>query len=109
MRICKIVDFAVPADHRLNLKESENKDKYLDLAREIKKQWNMIVTVVPIVIGALGTVTKGLLKGLEDLEIGGRVEALQTTALLRTARILRRVRVTWGDLLSLKLQWKTIS
>ena len=36
-RICKIVDFAVPADQRINLKESEKKDKYLDLAREIKK------------------------------------------------------------------------
>ena len=34
--ICKIVDFAVPADHRINLKESEKKDKYLDLARELK-------------------------------------------------------------------------
>ena len=32
-KICKIVDFAVPADHRKNLKESEKKDKYLDLAR----------------------------------------------------------------------------
>ena len=39
-------------------------------------------------IGALGTITKGLLKGLEDLEVGGRVESIQTTALLRTARIL---------------------
>ena len=90
-KICKIVDFAVPADHRINLKESEKNDKYLDLARELKKLWNMKVTIVPIVIGALGTVTKGLLKGLEDLEVGGRVETIQTTALLRTARILRRV------------------
>ena len=47
--ICKIVDFAVPADHRINLKESEKKDKYLDLARESKKLWNMKVTVEPIV------------------------------------------------------------
>ena len=38
----------------------------------------MKVTIVPIVIGALGTITKGLLKGLEDLEIGGRVETIQT-------------------------------
>ena len=51
----------------------------------------MKVTIVPIVIGVLGTVTKGLLKGLVDLEVGGRVETIQTTALLRTARILRRV------------------
>ena len=107
--ICKIVDFAVPADHRINLKKSEKKDKYLDLARELKKLWNMKVTIVPIVIGALGTITKGLSKGLEDLEVGGRAETIQTTALLRSARILRRVRETWGDLLSLKLQWKTIS
>ena len=90
-RICKTFDFAVPADHRINLKESKKKDKYLDLARELKKLWNMKVTIVPIVIGALDTVTKGLLKGLENLEVGGRVETIQTTALLRTARILRRV------------------
>ena len=108
-RICKIVDFAVPADHRIILKESEKKDKYLDLARELKKLWNMKVTIVPIVIGALGTITKGLLKDLGELEIGGRTETIQTTALLRTARILRRVLETWGDLLPLKLQWKTVS
>ena len=35
--ICKIVDFAVPADHRINLKECEKKNKYLDLVRELKK------------------------------------------------------------------------
>ena len=90
-RTCKIVDFAVPADHRIKLKECEKKDKYLDLVRELKKLWNMQVTIIPIVIGAFGTVTKGLLKGPEDLEIGGRVETIQTTTLLRTARILRRV------------------
>ena len=87
----EIVGFAVPADHRIKLKECEKKDKYLDLARELKKLWNMQVTIIPIVIGAFGTVTKGLLKGLEDMEVGGRVETIQTTALLRTARILRRV------------------
>ena len=58
------------------------KDKYLDLARELKKLWNMQVTIIPIVIGAFGTVTKGLLKRLEDLEVGGRVETIQTTTLL---------------------------
>ena len=108
-RICKIVDFAVSVDHRINLKECEKMDKYLDLARELKKLWNMKVTIVPIVIDALGTITKGLLKGLEDLEVGGRVETIQTTALQRTARFLRRVVETCGDLLSLKLQWKAIS
>ena len=90
-RFCKIVDFAVPADHRINLKECKKKDKYLNLARELKKLWNMKVTIVPIVFGAFDTITKGLLKGREDLEVGGRVETIQMTALLRTARILKRV------------------
>ena len=49
------------------------------------------MTIIPIVIGAFGTITKGLLKGLEDMEVGGRVEIIQTITLLRTARILRRV------------------
>ena len=69
----------------------------------------MKVTIIPIVIGAFGTVTKELLKGLEDMESEAQVETIQTTELLRTARILRRVLKNWGDLLSLKLQWKTIS
>ena len=67
------------------------RDKYLDLARELKKLWNMKVAIMPIVIGALGTVTKGLAPGLEDLETTGRVETVQTTALLKSARILRRI------------------
>ena len=95
-------------EEEIKLKECEKKDKYLDLARELKKLRNMKVTIILIVIGAFGTVTKGLLKGLEDLEVGGRVETIQTTVLLRTTRILRRVLETWGDLLSLTLQWKTI-
>ena len=107
-RTCKIVDFAVPADHRIKLKECEKKDKHLDLARELKKLWNMQMTSVLIVIGAVGTVTKWLLKRLEDLEVGGRVETIQTTTLLRTARIQRRVLGTWGDLLSLRIQWKSL-
>ena len=90
-RTYKVVDFAVPADYRIKLKEYEKKDQYLDLARELKKVWNMQVTIILIVIDAFGTVTKGLLKGLEDLEVGGRVETIQTATLLRTARILRRV------------------
>ena len=51
----------------------------------------MKVKIMPIVIGAFCTVSKGLLKGLEDLEVGGRLETIQRTALLKTARILKRV------------------
>ena len=54
------MDFAVLANNRIKLKESEKKDKYLDLARELKKLWNMKETIIPIEISAFGTVTKGL-------------------------------------------------
>ena len=66
----------------------------------------MKVTIITIVVGAFGTVTKGLLKVLEDSEVGGRAETIQTTALLKTDRKPRRVLETWGDLLSLNLQSK---
>ena len=68
-RTCQIVDFGVPADHRVKLKENKKKDKYLDLVRELKILWNMKVMIIPIVTDALGTVIKGLVQGLENLEI----------------------------------------
>ena len=51
----------------------------------------MKVTIIPIVISALGTVKKGLVQRLEDLEITRRMETVQTIASLRSARIPRRV------------------
>ena len=72
------------------MKECEKRDKYVDLAGELKKLWNMKVTVIPIVIGRFGTVTKGLVQGQEGLEIRGRVETIPMTALSRSARIPRR-------------------
>ena len=51
----------------------------------------MKMTIIPIVIGTLGTVTEVLMQGLEDLKITGWVESVQTPALLRLAKILRRV------------------
>ena len=78
-------------DHRVKFEESEKGNKYLDLARELRELWNMKVTVIPIIIGALGTVPKCLVRRLEELEIGGRIETIQTTTLLRSSRILRRV------------------
>ena len=61
--ICKTVDFTFLADHRIKLKHSEKKDKYIDLARELKKKkWDMKLIIISIVIGAFSTVTKELSK-----------------------------------------------
>ena len=70
----------VPADHRVKLNGNENMEEYPDHLREWKKLWNMRVKVIPIVVGALEMVPKSLGKRLEELEIRGRIETIQTTA-----------------------------
>ena len=62
------MDFAVPADHRVKLKESEKKDLYPVLAWESKKPWNMKVRFIPILIGVLGTVPYGWYKDWRTLK-----------------------------------------
>ena len=62
----------------------------------------MKATVIPIV-GPLGAVTKEMVNELEEIERRERVETIQTTALLRSVSIPRRVLETLRDLLSLKL------
>ena len=62
-----------------------------------KKLWNVKLTVILIESGVLDTVTIGLIKGLEDSEIRGWVETIQTTAIMWSIRILSRVLKTWKD------------
>ena len=53
--------------------------------------WNVKVTFIPIIISAQGTLSEGLMKRLEDLEVRGRVKTMQTTTQLRSPRILRKI------------------
>ena len=87
-----IIDIAVPADVRVGEKEREKEEKYQDLKREIGRLWKLkMVEVVPVVIGALGSVTKGFDRWIEKLGIPFNVGVIQKTALLGTARVLRKV------------------
>ena len=96
--------FCCPSGHGVKIKESKKINKYLDLARELKKPWNMKVTLIPVVVGVLRMIPKGLEKGLEELEICRRIKTTQTKALLRSTKILRTIPETWGDFLSFRLQ-----
>ena len=69
-------------DHNVKFKENKIRANDLDLTRELRKPWNMKMTVISIVISSLGTMPKGMEKRLEELVIKGRIETLQTTALL---------------------------
>ena len=95
MKEVYIIDIAIPADKKVNFKQEEKITKYQDLKMEVKRLWKMKrVKVVPVVVGALGSIPKDLqhwisVLNLEEVDCG----ALQKAALLGTARILRRTLV----------------
>ena len=85
------MDIASPWDLRVYEKEGEKIENYQDLKREIGRPWgNRHLEVVPIVVGALGVVSNRLDVRLEKLGVTIRTGLLQKTALLGTARILRK-------------------
>ena len=89
---CIIIDVAVPGDTRVFLKEEEKMDKYRELSRELQRLWQMnTTTVIPVVVGALGTITERLRPFLAMLGIAVSFETIQKASLLGTAHILRKV------------------
>ena len=104
-RTCWIVDFAVPADLRVKLKESEKWDKYLDFARELKTREHESDNYNWCDRYSCQRISTGT-GGLENKRTSGDH---QRVALLRSARILRRVLESCRDWRSLRLQWRTIS
>ena len=86
-----ITDFGIPYHTRVDDKEVEKIEKYFDLARELKKVWNMKVTVVLLVAGALGTPAKALDKRLKTTGMKAKNAGLQKIVLIHTGRILRKV------------------
>ena len=80
----RIVEIAFPTGKIIQIMENKTLYKYLDLARELKNLWNKRVRVTLIVIGALVTVSKGLERERDYLEIRGRIKAIQTTILWRS-------------------------
>ena len=86
------MDIASPGDHRVYEKEGEKIEKYQDLKREIGRLWGIRhLQVIPVVVGALGVVNNRLDAWLEKLGVTIRTGPLQRTALLGTARILRKL------------------
>ena len=86
-----IIDVAIPGDSRVTKKEEEKVNKYQDLRLEIVRLWKLKkVDIIPVVVGALGAVSRSIENWLEKLGVVVRVEHIQKTALLGTANIIRR-------------------
>ena len=89
---CVIIDVAIPGDCRIREKEIEKIEKYHNLKRELKRLWWLKkVEVVPVVVGALGCISKGFSGWMDTLGIKLNVGMVQKSVLLGTARILRKV------------------
>ena len=59
-RSCKIIDFAVPGDSRIEENEKDKIEKYQDLGRELQKIWNVKVKIIPLVVGSFGAIPNNL-------------------------------------------------
>ena len=81
----------IPEDERVRAKEDEKVEKYQDLAREVRKIWGVRTKVIPIVIGALGTIPLRLKENLRTIGVDTSIELIQRSVLLGSARILRKV------------------
>ena len=90
-RTCKIIDFAVPGDSRIEEKEKEKIEKYQDLRRNLQKIWNVRVKIIPLVVGSLGAIPKEFANRLKEISVTAEIGPIQKTVLLGTARILRKV------------------
>ena len=75
-------------DARVDDKEIEKIEKYLDLARELSEVWNVKLALVSLVVGAMGTPAKALEKRLKAIGIQTKISELQKTLLIHTRRIL---------------------
>ena len=87
----QIIDPTCPMDENIDKKEMEKVTKYLDLAAEIRRMHQVKTEIVPVCIGAFGTVPKKLKTSFEILGIPDLTKGIQITALIGTAAILRRV------------------
>jgi len=91
VKTCTLIDVAMPADRNVVQKEAEKKLKYSSSCIEMQRMWNLKCTIIPVIIGATGIVTRSLRKNLEAVPGKNSIDSLQKTAILGTSHIIRKV------------------
>jgi hypothetical protein len=86
-----LIDVATTADRKVMQKEAEKKLKYKSLCVEIQWVWNLKCTIIPVITGATGIVTRSLRKNLGHISGKHLIDSLQKTAVLGTSHIIRKV------------------
>jgi len=90
-RTCTLIDVAISGDRNVIKKEAEKILRYKNLTIEIQRMWNLKTKVIPVIIGATGTISKSFRKYVRNIPGRHEVKELQKTAILGTAHILRKV------------------
>ena len=91
LRTCILIDISIPQDQNITKKTSEKIQKYKPLEIELKQCWNLTkIQTIPVVIGALGTVSKSIENYLETISPNINFPMIQKTTLIGTQQILRR-------------------
>jgi hypothetical protein len=88
---CVLIDIAIPGDRNVIKKEAEKILKYKDRTIEIQRMWNVTAKVISVINGATGTISKSFRKHVGNIPGNHDVRAIQKTAILGTARMLRKV------------------
>ena len=88
---CVLIDVAISGDRNVIKKEAEKILKYKDLTIEIQRIWNVKTMVIPVIIGATGTISKSFRKYVSNIPGKHEVKELQKTAIFGTAHVLRKV------------------
>ena len=86
-----IIIIIIPADRNVVQKEAEKMLIYSSLCIEMQRMWNLKCTIVPVIIGATGIVTRSLRKNLETVPGKHSIDSLQKTGILGTAHTIRKV------------------
>ena len=86
-----LTDVAISGDRNVIKNKAEKILKYKDLTIEIQRMWNVKTKVIPVIIGATGTISKTFRKYVGNIPGNHEVKELQKTAILGTAHILRKV------------------
>ena len=90
-RTCMLIDVAISGDRNVIKKENSKILKYKDLTIEIQRMWNVRTKVIPVIIGATGTISKSFRKYVSNIPGNHEVKELQKTAKLGTAHIIWKV------------------
>jgi hypothetical protein len=90
-KTCLLIDITIPDDWNVNTKETEKLSKYKNLEIEVSRVWKVRTKIVPLIIGALGTIRKGLDQNRQLLPGHPSAIELQKITLMNTAHSIREV------------------